>query len=102
MMVECCSESQSSTDVEKLALQMGAGLAGAGVRRAAALVSGPLRSAQRRYCMLGRQLYLYPHAITTAIASTSSQERPNAAGVPIAGPESRNFFKSPRGRSACQ
>ena len=44
--------------------QVGAGLAGAGVRRAARFASVPFRAAQRRYFPIGRQLYLFPDAVT--------------------------------------
>ena len=47
--------------------QVGVGLAGAGVRRAARFASVPFRAAQRRYLPVGRQLYLFPDAVTTEL-----------------------------------
>lgn len=47
--------------------QVGAGLAGAGVRRAAHIATVPFRAAQRNYLPIGRQLYLFPHAVATSM-----------------------------------
>lgn len=52
-------------------LQIGVGLAGAGVRHAASIASVPFRvpfqAAQRRYFAVGRQLFLCPDHVSTVL-----------------------------------
>ncbi len=57
--------------VKYVVVQMGVGLAGAGVRTAASIATTPFRvpfrAAQRRYFPIGRQLFLYSDTVSTVI-----------------------------------
>ncbi|KAK9832529.1 hypothetical protein WJX81_006107 [Elliptochloris bilobata] len=75
-----------------LGARVGAGLAGAGVRRAAHIAFVPFRAAQLNYLPIGRQLYLFPHAVATSMragAVPGSPAGPHAPQrLPEAGPPS--------------
>ena len=64
--------------------QVGAGLAGAGVRRAAHIASVPFRAAQRNYLPIGQQLYLFPHAVATSMRGARLSLTLNPRTCPLA------------------